>query len=155
MTTSVTSPDLYLGNHVSSFCPNSYHDDDKNHCAHFVSHVMGFNFGYTCIKQTGKGNGGANIRVQELFARCSDVGMWEDKPSTLLNCLAFVTDKKNVDVDNGTMDNIPKKHVGIFHKGHIYHYSNSKNMVVSQTVEQFGRHYVGKQIRVYFGSFPT
>ena len=155
MTKPPISPDLYLGNHASNFCPNSYHDDKINHCAHFVSHVLDFNFGYTCIKQTGKGNGGASIKVQELFARCPDVGLWEDKPLILRSCLAFVTDKINVDVDSRTMDNIPKKHVGIFHKGHVYHYSNSKNMVVSQTIQQFERHYPGSDIRVYYGRFPT
>lgn len=151
----VITPDFYIGNHVSNFCPNAYHDDDKNHCAHFVSHVRGFGFGYTCIKQTGKGTGGANIRVQELFARCGDVGLWENKPPLLASCLAFVTDLKNVDLNRGTMDNIPNKHVGIFHQDHIYHYSNSKNRVVSQIPQQFRLHYLGKNIRVYYGSFPS
>ena len=149
------SPDFYMGSHASNFCPNSYHDNKINHCAHFVSHVMGFNFGYTCFHQTGAGNGGASIKVQEIFSRCTDVGLWEDKPSLPLSCLAFVTDQKNVNIDRGTMRNVPKKHVGIFHMGRVYHYSNSKNMVVSQIVDQFRKHYLGKQIRVYFGSFPT
>lgn len=149
------SPEFYLGSHVSNFCPNGYHDDKENHCAHFVSHVLGFNFGYTCIMQTGKGAGGASIRVQELFARCPEVGMWEDKPPLLLSCLAFVTDMKNVDLGSQTMKNVRKKHVGIFYKGRIYHYSNSRDKVSGQSADQFKRHYPGVGIRVYFGTFPS
>lgn len=148
------SPEFYLGNHVSNFCPNDYHDDKDNHCAHFVSHVLGFNFGYTCIMQTGKGARGASMRVHELFAQCPEVGIWEDKPPLLDSCLAFVTDMKNVDLKNQTMKNVPKKHVGIFYKERIYHYSNSRDKVSGQGADQFKRHYSGVGIRLYYGTFP-
>ncbi|HED33919.1 MAG TPA: hypothetical protein ENJ08_06835 [Gammaproteobacteria bacterium] len=146
----------YLGEEITNICSNDYHNKDFNHCAHFVSHILGFRFGYKCRNQTGKGEASdsANIRVQEVFSKCPGVGKWVDKPSSLRFCLAFITAAGNVDLKNKKMLNVGKKHIGIFHKGMIYHYSNGKDKVVKQTASAFSRHYSGNGITVYYGLMP-
>jgi len=107
----------YPGNEITDICSNDYHNSTLNHCAHFVSHIPGFRFGYKCYHQTGKGeiSNSANIRVQEVFSKCPEVGKWTDKPSSLLFCMAFVTAAKNVDLKKKKMRNMDRKHVGVFH----------------------------------------
>ena len=65
----------YLSKHISDICGSEYIDDKTNHCAHFVSHVLGYQFGFTCKNMTGKGKDGVCIRVHELFPRCPSVGL--------------------------------------------------------------------------------
>jgi hypothetical protein len=146
----------YLGNPISKVCKNGYHKDSDNHCAHFVSHVLGLRFGFKCRDMTGKGElaNAANIRVHEIFAKCPSVGKWNDRPEKLDPCLAFVTSASNVKLKNKFMNNHPRKHIGIFHKGKIYHYSNSKDKVVEQTPEAYAKHYSGSDISVYYGAIP-
>lgn len=148
--------DEYLGKSISEICPNEYTDNSKNHCAHFVSHVKGYTFGFKCYGMTNKGpKPGASIRVHEVFSECPLVGRWDDKPESITSCLAFVTSSKNVKVDKKEMLNVPAKHIGIFSGGMIYHYSNSKDQVVKQTPQQFKKHYKGSTIEVFYGTFPT
>jgi len=142
-----------LGNHISSHCDQNLIADNLNHCAHFVSHVMGYEFGYQCGNQTQSSGEGATIRVQEVFSRCPKVGLWSDKGACLTSCLAFVTKKSNVDLVRKTMSNVPRKHIGIFAGGYIYHYSNSKDEVVKQTPAQFANHYQGADYAVFYGTF--
>ena len=146
----------YINKPISDICSNGYHKSSDNHCAHFVSHILGFRFGFKCSAMTGKGESAnaANIRVQEVFARCPEIGKWTDKPLSTISCLAFVTSAANVNLSTKTMINHPRKHIGVFHNGKIYHYSNSRDKVVEQTPEAFARHYSGADITVYYGTMP-
>jgi len=156
MTTCTIDIEQYLNSNISAICENSYHKNSLNHCAHFVSHIMGFRFGYLCKNQTGKGSksSAANIKVQQVFKKCQKVGKWGDKPATLKFCLAFVTSAGEVNLKTGVMNNVPRKHIGVFHNTHIYHYSNSKNKVVKQTPAAFANHYSGSDITVFYGTVP-
>lgn len=144
--------DAYRGKHIRDVCGNAYVDDDDNHCAHFVSHVMGFGFGTTCRSMGNGSSPGACIRVQQLFTMCPSVGEWETLAST--SCLVFVTNRPNVDVRRRRMDNVPRKHVGIYRAGTIWHYSNRLTRVVTQTPSEFVHHYPGPGIALFWGSFP-
>jgi len=146
----------FLGANISAICSNSYHKSSANHCAHFVSHVLGFRFGYHCRKMSGKGNlsSSANIRAHEVFSKCPKVGEWSSKPASTRFCLAFVTNASNVNLNTKKMRNHPRKHIGIFHNGEIYHYSNSKNKVVKQKPTAYAKHYSGTDITVYYGTMP-
>jgi len=87
----VQTLDSYLGKHIRDICGNGYVNDSDNHCAHFVSHVLNLKFGATC-HMLGNGKGpAANVRVQEVFGRCSKAGTWESRASTLPMCLVFIT----------------------------------------------------------------
>jgi len=142
----------FVGKNIKDICDCGYHNNSDNHCAHFVSHALGFHFGYTCKHQTGKGQIGANIKVQQLFAKCQAVGNWEDREKKA--CLVFVTDESNVELETQEMENAPKKHVGIFLNDTIWHYSNSKMKVVTQTPQAFSHHYPGPNIALFYGDFP-
>ena len=156
ITVTTATLNAYLGKHIKDVCKCEMTSNGLNHCAHFVSHVMDYQFGYTCFKHTGKGvkTDQANMRVQEVFPQCPTVGKWADKPATLKKGLAFITSKNNVNIKNKTMVNVPKKHIGIFIDDTIWHYSNSKKKVVSQTSADFSKHYSGSSITVFYGDFP-
>lgn len=144
----------FEGKNIDAICDCAYHNDADNHCAHFVSHALGFGFGFTCKNMTGKGDKGASIRVHEIFPRCPQVGKWSDRPTHLATCLAFVTSAKHVNLANKQMANVPKKHIGIYNAGNIWHYSNTSDKVVKQSPEQFARHYAGADIEVFYGEIP-
>jgi hypothetical protein len=146
--------DGYLGKPISDLCPNGYTAASDNHCAHFVSHVLGFSFGLTCGNM-GHGPGpSGNIRVQELFPKCPMVGNWAQKPVVLIQCLVFITDANNVDLQNKTMVNVSRKHVGIYYNGTIWHYSNTDHKVVSQTPQAFSNHYPPPSNAMFYGTMP-
>jgi hypothetical protein len=160
---SLTRADLdkFTGKNIKDICPNGFVKNADNHCAHFVCHVLGYSFGYTCnTKSSGKG---VCIRVHELFSRCPEVGLWEDD-KTDASRLVFVTAKANVAVRDKKMENVPKKHVGIYLSqaatgeatGLIWHYSNGQDKVVSWPVDKFERAFkgsYGKKATLFYGVF--
>jgi hypothetical protein len=96
----------------------------------------------------------ASIRVHEVFHECRSVGKWEDKPVGLVQCLVFITDAGNVHLAHRTMDNVPRKHVGILYDGLIWHYSNSQQKVVNQTPDLFKHHYPAPSNALFYGQIP-
>jgi len=151
----VTKLNAHLGKSITTICPNGFTSTHENHCAHFISHVLGYSFGANCRMMAGGSSPGANIRVQEVFARCPRVGKWVDRPVELNQCLVFITKASNVKVASKTMTNVPKKHIGIYSNGMIWHYSNSQQKVVSVTPEAFSHHYPGSGFALFFGTFPA
>ncbi len=142
------------GQNIKEICDAGFVDNQLNHCAHFVSHVLGLTFGQTCYGMTGKGKTRGNIRVDEIFLRCPIVGRWGDG-RTPSQGLLFVTDSRNVDLEKKFMEKVPQKHIGIYIGGDVWHYSNSKDKVVRQTVTQFSKHYPGNNIALFYGSTPV
>lgn len=153
---SAVSLSSFEGKNISDICDSNFHDDSYNHCAHFVSHVLGLRFGYTCRSHTGIGSG-ANLRVHEVFGRCPSVGVWADRPKQGA-FLVFVTDWRNVDLANKRMVNHPKKHIGIFLNDQIWHYSNSRDQVVKQGEAVFLTNFrgaYGSEATLFFGAMPV
>jgi len=154
----LTETDLrsLLGKHIRDVCPNGYDSDSDNHCAHFVSHVLGYQFGATCRMMQGGTGTPACIRVQEVMPRCLQIGNWDDLPTPLFWGLVFITKASNVNVQKKTIVNVPRKHIGIFIGGGptIYHYSNKRRQVVSETPEQFSKHYDPPYNAMFWGSAP-
>jgi hypothetical protein len=144
----------FLGKRIGEVCQNGYANDADNHCAHFVAHAMGYQFGVTCRMMKNGPQAGANIRVQEIFPRCPLVGTWESRPDSLPFGLVFITRASNVHLATKVMDNVPRKHIGIFISGLIWHYSNSQHKVVQQTPEQFSHHYAAPDNAMFYGSLP-
>lgn len=142
---------------ITRLCPNRFHDAQANHCAHFVSHMAGFDFSFTCRDHRGGNAPGANLRVHEIFARCPEVGLWAERPKDAVPLLVFVTRRDNVDLTRRQMANVPQKHVGIHLDGTIYHYANGAGRVQACTAAQFlatfRRSYTGPQA-LFFGRFP-
>jgi hypothetical protein len=151
-----SSLNTLLGKHIRDICTIGYAADSENHCAHFVSHVLGYKFGATChTMANGKGTP-ASIRVQDVFSHCLQVGKWDDIPSPLYWGLVFITNASNVNINAKQMVNVPRKHVGIFIGGmrSIYHYSNSQHKVVTQTPAAFSNHYAAPDNAMFWGSAP-
>jgi len=146
--------DTFLDKSIDDICPNGFTNQNDNHCAHFVSHVMGLQFGVTCRMMGKAAQAGANLRVQEIFPRCSTVGDWAMRPIVLVNCLVFITRASNVNLRGKTMTNVPRKHIGIYHTGLIWHYSNAQDKVIKQTPEQFTHHYPAPDNAMFFGTIP-
>ena len=151
----------YLGANITSVCPHGYTDADLNHCAHFVSHVMGVSSGSITCKGMGKSvqkdQPGACIRVHELFKACPTVGEYSlaTAGQKTAGFFIFVTAKNVVNVATKTMSNVPKKHVGICFNGKVWHYSNTNDKVVTTTPEKFIHHYGGQSNGLFFGTFPA
>jgi len=141
-----------VGKSIGQICPNNFANPHDNHCAHFVAHTLGYSFGFTCRMMSSGSQPGGNIKVQEIFGHCPTVGNWASRPATLTTCLAFITNVSNVDVTSRKMTNVPRKHVGIFLNGMIWHYSNRQHQVVQETPEQFSHHYAAPDNAMFFGS---
>lgn len=146
----------YLGLHIRDICPVGFASDNDNHCAHFVSHVLGLSFGMTCRAMVSGFGAEASIRVQEIFARCLSVGAWADLPYPLFSGLAFITNASNVNLRTKTMTNVPRKHVGVFFGAttDIWHYSNSRRQVVRQQPSAFSNHYAAPDNARFWGAVP-
>jgi len=155
-----------LNKHISTICAFSIGTKNReNHCAHFVSHIMSYEFkGVTCKnftwKDKQKKDKGATIRVNDLFKKIRRKGLFSNKPHTLSECLIFVTVSINIKINGGvfTMGNHPRKHIGILHKGKVWNYSNSRNKVVADPlnnfVNKFSRTYKlnGATVEFYYGA---
>ena len=149
-----------VGQSMADICPNGYDDILTNHCAHYVSHVLGLSFGTTCRTMSRRPTGdGANIRVAQVFPRCAAVGRWADRPATADPCLVFATRAANVHLARKSMDNVPQKHVGIFCSGQVWHYSNPADQVVRWTPDEFltyfQTHYSGSDVSLFYGTFSA
>jgi hypothetical protein len=149
-------PTPFLGKTINQICGNGFHDPTQNHCAHFVSHVLGLDFSLNCKSLAGGNKPAGNVRVQEIFPKCPKVGKWADADLGRTQ-LIFVTLASNVDLPNKTMINIPKKHVGIFHKGKVFHYGNTHDKVVEDTPQSFQTKFnatYGPGQGYFFGHIP-
>jgi GH24 family phage-related lysozyme (muramidase) len=148
----------FLGKSVGDICQQGFHDAEANHCAHFVSHVGGYQFGFLCHAISGSSRKGVSVRVQELFPHCPEVGEWEDRPDTDDDLLVFITARRNVNLARKTIQNVPKKHIGILRKGEVFHYSNGEDKVVRQSPaavrERFRRTYRDSTVDLFFGTLP-
>ncbi len=155
------TPDLasVLGKDIADLCPQGFDDSEANHCAHFVSHMGGYQFGFLCNSIAGSSRRGMTVRVQELFPHCPEVGKFEDLPDTEDDVLVFITAPSNVNLARKTIENVPRKHIGILHGGQVFHYSNGEDKVVRQTPDavrtRFRRTYADQTVDLFFGTLPA
>jgi hypothetical protein len=143
--------DSYLGRHISEVCPNGYADDANNHCAHFVNHVLGLSFGVTCHRQDG-----ANLRVHETFDQSPNTRELNETPVSI-EALIFISAPQNfIRRPDGaaSLSNVPRKHIGLFLDGVVWHYSNSRRQVIKQILAEFIRHYPSQVNALWVGDLP-
>jgi len=160
----------YLNKHINKICPFAAASTDmQNQCAHFVAHVMNYEFpGMTCKQYTiadiRSPNRGVTIRVNDLFNNLSSKSSLDKKPVNLQSFLLFVTLSSNMtgQSDNLKMGDHPSKHVGILINGKVWHYSNSHHRVLSDEIEvfqaKFESSYASKcsdtaRVNFYYGEF--
>lgn len=167
MLTSPPSLTDYLGKKIDKICPFSPgKDHSRNHCAHFVSHIMGYEFADTTCKNltiadkqmAGKG---VAIRVDDIFNVAPDVGPWTERPPGLTSCLIIATISSNVSRSGHRlkMGNKESKHIGIFIDGIVWHYSNIQDKVVKDQeiifIKKFQHAYItaGQTVEFFYGRF--
>ena len=130
---------------IDKLCPFSLGKDNaRNHCAHYVSHIMGYELpGPSCKNFTWADKQkipiGATIRVDDLFKASPQTDFLKNKPAAITECLIFVTLASNM-VKVGSkyeMKNQPKKHIGILSQGKVWNYSNTHNKVVADLLSVF------------------
>lgn len=146
--------DAFVGQSIAEICGNGYASPQDKHSAHFVSHVLGYHFGVTCQSMGVTKAPGATLRIEDLFAKCKTVGLWSLRPAHLKTCLVFIIKSRNVKLSSRVMANVPRKHVGVYLNGSIWHYSNDQHKVLRQTPSQFGQHYPAPDNAMFFGSLP-
>ncbi|MCW7538400.1 hypothetical protein OOT46_11170 [Aquabacterium sp. A7-Y] len=155
-----------LGKHISHLCPFSLGQmNGENHCAHFVSHMLGYEFAETCknLKFTDKKRSerGATIRVNSLFNAASHTGQWDDKPLHLSSCLLYVTLSSNITQAGHRimMGTQRQKHIGIFIDGRVWHYSNLSDKITVDPLPDFVRKFThayrtaGSTVQFFYGDF--
>lgn len=134
----ITTTELaaYEGKDIADICNTGYDAANVNHCAHFVSHVLEITIGLICgsMKYDTRGTG-TSLRVNEIYNSCSTRGVWADKPISTKRCLVFATRPSNM--DGSEMGEHPRKHIGIYVDRNVWHYSNSGDKVVKDSVEAF------------------
>lgn len=147
--------DSYVGHSMAEICPHGYDATTNNHCAHFVGHVLQLSFGLTCAAMSGARGAysAANLRVHETFARCPSTRQILACP-TIGEGLIFVSKASNFHGQPTQMRNVPKKHIGIVLNGIVWHYSNPRDEVITQTVGEFLFHYARQQNALWWGDFP-
>ena len=154
--------ETYLGQTVEQYCGKyGTVGDSHNHCAHFVSHVLGTRISGAALCSNVDDTkyayedrrAGFCVRVNEVFNSCANRAYWSEEPAGS-KCLIVLTVKGNVTGTNpltiGTMAN---KHIGIYTGGSVYHYSNTRDQVVKQTVAELKNHY-GKDTIVLRADLP-
>ena len=156
-----------LNKGISALCPFSIgKNSSQNHCAHYVSHIMGYEFsGPTCKNFTWadkqKPAKGATIRVDDIFKKCTTVDLLSIKPAAITECLIFVTLDSNIKKigNKFVMGNHPRKHIGILSQGKVWNYSNTNNKVVSDLLATFITKFTnayktnGSNVVFYYGKF--
>lgn len=140
---------------IRDICPNGFDDSSDNHCAHFVAHVLQLEFGMTCSRLTGKGVvGGANVRVHEIFEQCLNQKEVLECP-TRGEGLIFVSARGNFRGTPVHLRNVPKKHIGLVVDGIVWHYSNTRDLVVRQPVSEFLFHYPRQTNALWWADPPV
>ncbi len=161
----------WLGQTVDKFCPNGDKDfaqigDKHNHCAHFVSHALGFQIGKLCntMNWANRKNtaSGRSLVVSDLFNACPQRGPWSEKPATTDLCLIFAVGANGASqaqTGEWIMANIPLKHVGIHLGGECYNYHNTQSKKHNEGVyadkTSFFENVYGKGTQTFYGTLPA
>lgn len=154
--------EAYLGKTVVDICGKyGTVGDTFNHCAHFVSHVLGLRIpGAALCSNVGDStytyaerNLGYCIRVNQVFNSCKNRARWSDGDLDG-SCLIIATIAANIESESPlTIGQMSKKHIGFHVCGQVYHYSNTQDKVIKQAVSIFRNHY-GAQTVLLRCDFP-
>jgi hypothetical protein len=145
----------YVGKSIGQICSNGYTTTSQFHCAHVVSHILDIRLATLCgdmyynTRQTG-----ATIRCDELYNGLLRKGPWDQRPTPENGLLIFcISASKFI---GGRMISVREKHVGIYHSGLVFNYSNAHQKIVAdRSVEAFFKKldaaYDGDDISLFFG----
>jgi hypothetical protein len=159
-TASTLNLENYLGQTIVQICGKyGTVGDDINHCAHFVSHVLGLRIpGAALCSNVGDStwtyaerNLGFCVRVNQVFNSCANRARWADEDGS---CLIIATVRENIETESPlTIGSMARKHIGFHVAGQVYHYYNTDDRVIRQSVSIF-RHHYGAQTVLLRCDFP-
>ncbi len=144
-----------LGKNISTMCTTGFTAADVNHCAHYVSHMLGIHFGYQCNGTRNRQGAGVSVRCDEIYNRVASRGALAGvQPQD--GWLIFATSPGNM---TGTqMGQSPRKHVGIYFSGKVYNYKNDEDKVVDDTLAHFHNRlktaYSDQRLALYYAAIP-
>jgi hypothetical protein len=148
----------YLGKSIGQICSNKYTTTSQSHCAHAVSHILDIKLATLCGDMLYKTRRtGATIRCDELYNGLSRRGPWDQRPTPENGLLIFcISASKFI---GGEMINVRQKHVGIYHSGKVFNYSNAhQKVVVDHSVDTFFKKldsiYDDNDISLFYGVTP-
>jgi hypothetical protein len=145
----------YVGKNIGDICENKFNDTNQNHCAHFVSHVLGIKLAVLCGDLNfSTRHTGATIRCNELYNNLPSRGLWTSKPTIPGPLLIFITSASAV--KENIMQAVPQKHVGIYFSGPVYNYSNAhakvaKDLTVQAFFDRINAVYSADDIALFYG----
>ncbi len=154
-----------VGKHIKDICPHGYANPALNHCAHAVSHILGYEGrpgASTCKNQKldTKSNReiGALISVDDIYNAMHIKKSFQGAlPAAFHRGLVYVTTAGNM---IGTkMNDGGLKHVGIWDAGRVWHYGNTLNHFTSDTLAEFIRKFTAtygknrRQVVFFYSGF--
>lgn len=150
-----TPNNLMIGKTVEEFCGKyGSKGDDDNHCAHYVSHVLGLRIpGAALCSNVGDNTWGYEnrrngycVRVNQIFNSCSNRMFWPEETPTG-KCFWVATIPGNILTrDPLTIGTHRRKHIGIYMDGQVYQYSNTIDKVAVKSVAQLQHLYGPKTV---------
>jgi hypothetical protein len=152
--------DSYVGMHIRDICLNQFDQNQFNHCAHFVGHVLRVGHGKTCYRMVHSSRriiDAASILVSDLFAVTPNTRELTACPTTGQG-LIFVSAPENFEQIGSNVHRIKdvsRRHVGIYIGGTMWHYSNLQHKVVSQDTSSFLTHYSSQTNALWIGELPV
>ena len=150
----------YRHSHISDICLNQFDGNNRNHCAHFVGHVLQLSHGKTCHRMVHRSHrvmGGGSILVSDLFDITPNVRELLSSPTTGQG-LIYVSAPgsfEQIGSDSYRIKTVRKRHVGMFLDGAVWHYKNSQNRVISQPIADFLNHYRRQTNALWVGDLPS
>jgi hypothetical protein len=148
----------YAGKSIAQICNKGFTNTVQFHCAHVVSHILGIQIATLCgDMRYNTRRTGATIRCDELYNGLLRKGPWDKRPAPENGLLIFCISAR--DVAGVWMMNVQQKHVGIYHSGMVFNYSNARQKVVADhSVESFFNRlrvaYAAKDIALFYGVAP-
>ncbi|WP_341936849.1 hypothetical protein [Marinimicrobium sp. C2-29] len=140
-----TDLETSVGQRIDEICSSTLGSNfDQNQCAHYVSHMLGYDFSQSasCKYLTFDDSRnddvkGATIRVDVIFNKLVSAHRQKlVKNMCYRPGLVFVTQERNIQ-STGDMGNTPAKHIGIMIWPWVYHYSNTQNKVKKEDATSF------------------
>lgn len=137
--------EVSVGKRIDKICASTLGSSfNQNQCAHYVSHMMGYEFSQSasCKYLTFDDSQndeveGATVRVDVIFNKLVPAHRQELVNNTCYRPgLIFVTQKKNIK-SGGAMGSMPAKHIGVLIWPWVYHYSNTQNKVKKEDITSF------------------
>ncbi len=148
----------YVGKSIGRICDNRFTSTAQSHCAHVVSHILDIQIATLCGDMYYKTRRtGATIRCDELYNGLFRRGPWGQRPTPENGLLIFcISASKFI---GGKMINVRQKHVGVYHSGNVFNYSNAQQKVVADhSVDAFFKKldsvYDGDDISLFYGVAP-